>query len=57
MLSAAKVRVLSFASRGMPDGFAITSIVLEITSADQLETLMRKLKGISGVMDVKRPAG
>ena len=28
MLSTAKVWVLTFSSRGMPDGFAITSIVL-----------------------------
>ena len=57
MLSSAKVRVLSFASRGMPDGFAITSISMEVTGAEQLELLMKKLKGISGVMDVKRPTG
>ena len=57
MLSSAKVRVLSFASRGMPDGFAITSIGVEVTGAEQLELLMKKLKGISGVMDVKRPTG
>ena len=57
MLSAAKVRVLSFASRGMPDGFAVTSISMEVTGAEQLELLMKKLKGISGVMDVKRPTG
>ena len=57
MLSSAKVRVLSFASRGMPDGFAITSIGMEVTGAEQLELLMKKLKGISGVMDVKRPTG
>ena len=57
MLSTAKVRVLSFSSRGMPDGFAITSIVLEVTGSEQLELLMKKLKGIQGVMDVKRPTG
>ena len=57
MLSAAKVRVLSFASRGMPDGFAVTSISMEVTGSEQLELLMKKLKGISGVMDVKRPTG
>ena len=57
MLSTAKVRVLSFSSRGMPDGFAITSIVLEVAGSEQLELLMKKLKGIQGVMDVKRPTG
>ena len=57
MLSSAKVRVLTFSSRGMPDGFAITSVGMEVTSADQLSILMKKLKGISGVMDVKRPTG
>ena len=57
MLSSAKVRVLSFSSRGMPDGFAITSLGLEVTGSEQLELLMKKLKGISGVMDVKRPTG
>ncbi len=57
MLSTAKVRVLTFSSRGMPDGFAITSIVLEVTGSEQLELLMKKLKGIQGVMDVKRPTG
>ena len=57
MLSSAKVRVLSFSSRGMPDGFAITSLALEVTGAEQLDLLMKKLKGVSGVMDVKRPTG
>lgn len=38
-------------------GFAITSIVLEVTGSEQLELLMKKLKGIQGVMDVKRPTG
>lgn len=57
MLSSAKVRVLTFASRGMPDGFAITDVGVEVNDAEQLELLMRKLKGISGVMDVKRPTG
>ncbi len=57
MLSAAKVRVISFASRGMPDGFAITSLILEVNGAEQLEELKKKLVNISGVMDVKRPAG
>ena len=57
MLSTAKVRVLTFSSRGMPDGFAITSIVLEVTGSEQLELLKKKLKGIQGVMDVKRPTG
>ncbi len=42
MLSTAKVRVLTFSSRGMPDGFAITSIVLEVTGSEQLELLMKK---------------
>ena len=41
----------------MPDGFAVTSLALEVTGAEQLELLMKKLKGISGVMDVKRPTG
>ena len=57
MLSAAKVRVLNFASRGMADGFAITTIGMEVNGSEQLEQLMKKIRGISGVMDVKRPTG
>ncbi len=57
LLSTAKIHVDSFSARGMPDGYAITSLVINITGSEQLRDLMKKLQAIPGVMQVNRPAG
>ncbi|MEQ2441948.1 bifunctional (p)ppGpp synthetase/guanosine-3',5'-bis(diphosphate) 3'-pyrophosphohydrolase [Pseudoflavonifractor sp. CLA-AP-H29] len=56
-LSAAKVKVDSFSARGMPDGYASVSIVLEVKDRDELNNVINKLGQISGVYQVKRVSG
>ena len=56
-LSAAKVKVDSFSARGMPDGYATVSIVLEVKDRDELNNVINKLGQISGVYQVKRASG
>ncbi|MGI5929511.1 RelA/SpoT family protein [Pseudoflavonifractor sp.] len=56
-LSAAKVKVDSFSARGMPDGYATVSIVLEVKDRDDLNNVINKLGQISGVYQVKRASG
>ncbi|WP_294550784.1 bifunctional (p)ppGpp synthetase/guanosine-3',5'-bis(diphosphate) 3'-pyrophosphohydrolase [uncultured Pseudoflavonifractor sp.] len=56
-LSAAKVKVDSFSARGMPDGYASVSIVLEVKNRDELNNVINKLGQISGVYQVKRVSG
>ena len=57
VLSAAKVKVTSLSARGMPDGYAVVSIALEVKDKDELNSLINKLGQISGVYQVKRAAG
>ena len=56
-LTAAKVRVSSFSARGLPDGYALVSIVLEVKDKNELTSLINKLGQISGVYQVKRATG
>ena len=56
-LSSAKVKVDSFSARGMPDGYASVSIVLEVKDRDELNNVINKLGQISGVYQVKRVSG
>ncbi|HIS53147.1 MAG TPA: bifunctional (p)ppGpp synthetase/guanosine-3',5'-bis(diphosphate) 3'-pyrophosphohydrolase [Candidatus Onthomonas avicola] len=54
VLSAAKIRVDSLIAKGMPDGYALIIALVVVKNLDQLQDVMRKLHGISGVMDVRR---
>lgn len=57
VLSAAKVKVSSLSARGMPDGYAVVSIALEVKDKDELTGLINKLAQVSGVYQVKRATG
>ncbi|MGN0967867.1 MAG: ACT domain-containing protein, partial [Oscillospiraceae bacterium] len=57
VLSSAKVKVSSLSARGMPDGYAVVSIALEVKDRDELTSLINKLAQVSGVYQVKRAAG
>ncbi len=57
ILSSTKTRVSSLNARSTPDGFALIEIETEVSGADQLQTVVRRLEQISGVMRVTRPAG
>ena len=54
VLSAAKVRVDSLVAKGTPDGYALITAQVMVKNVDELHEVMRKLHGISGVIDVKR---
>ncbi|MCD7760157.1 MAG: (p)ppGpp synthetase, partial [Clostridiales bacterium] len=56
-LSAAKVRVDSLIAKGMPDGYALITALVMVKNLEELQSVMRKLHGISGVIDVKRAGG
>ncbi len=57
VLSSTKTRVSSLNARSTPDGFGLIEIGLEVSDHHQLQTVIRRLEQISGVMRVTRPAG
>ena len=57
VLSATKTQVSSLNARSTPDGFALVTLNITVSDSEQLQTVMRKLGQISGVMKVTRPAG
>ncbi len=56
-LSGAQVRVINMSARSTPDGFAVITTVLQVRSQSEVNAVMRKLNGISGVMTVSRSRG
>ena len=44
----------SLIAKGMPDGYALITALVMVKNVDELHAVMRKLHGISGVIDVKR---
>ena len=56
-LSAAQVRVDSLSAKNTPDGFAIITALLQVHSLDEINSVMRKLNGVAGVMTVSRSKG
>ena len=56
-LSAAKVKMNSLVARGMPDGYASVTLVLEVKDRDELNSVINRLKQISGDYQVKRATG
>lgn len=56
-LSAAQVKVDSLSAKNTPDGFAVITALLQVHSIGEVNTVMRKLNGISGVMTVNRARG
>lgn len=56
-LSAAKIRVDTLTAKGMPDGFALVSVVISIRDREELDTVMKKLGSVQGVLGVQRARG
>ncbi len=56
-LSAAKVRVDSLSAKGMPDGFASVTALVSVRDRYDLDSVMRRLGTVSGVMAVERAKG
>ena len=57
VLSSTKTRVSSLNARSTSDGFGLIEIEIEVTDAEQLKVVIRRLEQIPGVMRVARPAG
>ena len=57
VLSSTKTHVSSMNARSTPDGFVLLSLDIDVHDGEQLQTVMRRLEQISGVMRVTRPAG
>ena len=57
VLSSTKTHVASMNARSTPDGFALIALDTDVSSSQQLKTVMRRIEQISGVMRVTRPAG
>ena len=53
-LSAAKVKVTSLSAKSLPDGYATTTILLEVKDKSELAGVINKLSQIQGVYQVKR---
>ena len=57
VLSSTKTHVSSLNARSTPDGFALITLDTDVPDSQQLQTVMRRIEQISGVMRVTRPAG
>lgn len=56
-LSAVKVRTDTINARGTPDGFATVFVLLSVRDRYELESVIRKLYAVNGVMAVNRGKG
>ena len=56
-LSEAKVRVDSLSAKGTPDGYATVTALVSVRDRYDLDSVMRRLGTISGVMAVERARG
>lgn len=54
VLSQIKIPVHQMEARSFGDGYAVINLTMEVGGMDQLEFIIQKLRGVSGVMDVKR---
>ena len=57
ILSSTKTQVTSLNAHSTSDGFAMISMDVNVSDGDQLQTVIRRIEQISGVMHVTRPAG
>lgn len=57
LLAEAKLAVSSLNARTQKDNIVLINMTLEISNVDQLKRLMKKIKGLRGVMDVYRVTG
>lgn len=56
-LSAAQIRVDTLSAKGMPDGFALVTVVISIRDRTELDTVINKLNAVHGVLGVQRARG
>jgi len=56
-LSTTNTRVKSLSADATADGYAIVRLLIYVSDSEHLNTVMRKIHNIGGVMKVDRPAG
>ena len=44
-------------ARSFGDGYSVLNLVMDITGTEQLDYVIHKLRGVSGIIDVKRTLG
>ena len=54
VLSNLKIPVHLMDARSFEDGYAVMNVVMDLNGVDQLEYVVGKLRGIQGVIDIKR---
>ncbi len=54
IMTSLKIKVSEMSSRSLPDGMAISNITFQVSSLSELETVKSRIRGISGVIDIKR---
>ncbi|MBQ3055256.1 MAG: bifunctional (p)ppGpp synthetase/guanosine-3',5'-bis(diphosphate) 3'-pyrophosphohydrolase [Oscillospiraceae bacterium] len=57
VLSTIKIPVHQMEARSFGDGYAVVNLTLDVNGMEQLDFILNKLRGVSGVMDVKRQLG
>ncbi len=57
ILSGMKVNVHQMDARSFGDGYSVLNLVMDITGTEQLDYVIHKLRGVSGIIDVKRTLG
>ncbi|MBR1779795.1 MAG: bifunctional (p)ppGpp synthetase/guanosine-3',5'-bis(diphosphate) 3'-pyrophosphohydrolase [Oscillospiraceae bacterium] len=56
-LSACQVKVDSLSAKNTPDGFAVITAQIQVRSAEEVNSVIRRINGVSGVMTVNRSRG
>lgn len=54
LLATSKINVHDMSARDLNDGFGVINAMVDVTGIHQIENLINRLKGIKGVIDVKR---
>ena len=54
ILASAKVRVTEISARDLPNDRALTLATFDVKNIDELNTIKQKIRGLSGVTDVRR---
>ena len=54
IMTSLKIRVSEMSSRALPDGMAITALTFHVNTLNDLETVKNRIRGLPGVIDIKR---
>ena len=54
IMTSLKIKVSEMSSRALPDGNAVTLMTFQVKSREELETVLARIRSVSGVTDIKR---